>query len=216
MTKPSQDRPPHEIPDDPEEIEILEIEGMAESAVPAADRDLDILFDERQEAPAQAPPPVREPPRETAASGERLMRLQADFDNLRKRIEREEAEFRKVATSRLVTALLPVLDNFERALASARPERDEGAFRTGVEMIHRQLLDVFRKEGLTPVDALGRPFDPMMHEALATEPSSTLPPNTVIEEIQRGYFLHDRLLRPALVRVSEGAAAEDADPREEP
>lgn len=121
-----------------------------------------------------------------------------------------------MATSRLVTSLLPVLDNLERAIATERPEGEDVALRTGVQLIHRQLIEVLRREGLRPVDALGQPFDPAIHEALATEPAPGLPPNTVVEEIQRGYFLHERLLRPALVRVSvrEGPVADDSGPRE--
>jgi molecular chaperone GrpE len=218
MSNSSQGGPPREVPDDSEEIEILEIEGMPEPDGPPADEDVEVPFDEETAAPARGPEAVEEPREESESRG-RLIRLQADFDNLRKRIEREEAEVRKTASIRLVTALLPVIDNFERAMATERAEGDDGAFRAGVELIHRQMLDVLRREGLKTVEALGRPFDPTVHEAFGTEPASAFPPNTVVEEIQRGYLLHERLLRPALVRVSVSAgdepAAEDADPRED-
>jgi molecular chaperone GrpE len=213
MGRVGKDRQRPAVPDDPEEIEILEIEGMAESEAPPARDEIEILFDERPE-PSRAPA-VQETP-EDAASRDRLLRLKADFDNLRKRIEREQEEFRNVATSRLVTALLPVLDNLERAIASAGSEGGEASLRVGVELIHRQLLDVLRKEGLRPVDAVGQPFDPMIHEAVATDETPGYPPNTVIEEVQRGFFIHDRLLRPALVKVSlnANAGAEDDGSRE--
>jgi molecular chaperone GrpE len=217
MTVSSQGGPPHDVPDDSEEIEILEIEGMPEPDGPLADEEVEVPFEEEAIPPARAPEAVEEP-REEPGSRERLIRLQADFDNLRKRIEREEAELRKVASIRLMTALLPVIDNFGRAVATQRVEGDDGAFRSGVELIHRQMLDVLHKEGLRAVEALGRPFDPTVHEAFATESASAFPPNTVIEEVQRGYLLHDRLLRPALVRVSVSPgtepAAESADPQE--
>ncbi len=204
MTLDRDDRGTRDAPPEPEEIEILEVEGMEEPGPDAGTDEIVVDFDD-------AAPPARRPeePREEQAARERLLRLQADFENLRKRIEREQAEFRAVATIRLVRELLPVLDNFERALASERPEGESAAFRAGVELIHRQLLEALRKEGLRPVDALGRPFDPEVHEAVAVEPATGLPDHTVIEEIQRGYFLRERLLRPALVKVGTGGGPGD-------
>jgi molecular chaperone GrpE len=102
-----------------------------------------------------------------------------------------------------------VLDNFERAFSTELPSEDGRAFQQGVALIFRQLLDELRREGLTAVDSLGQPFDPRLHEAVATERMSGLPENTVVEEIRRGYLLHDRLLRPAQVRVAVGES-EDA------
>ena len=207
MTKDSQDGATREAPCDPDEIEILEVEGMDDAGARNGRDEVEVVFEER--------PPAAEP-REDSATRERLLRLQADFENLRKRIEREQAEFRTVATIRLVTELLPVLDNFDRAIASERLEGENEAFRAGVELIHRQLAEALKREGLRQVDALGQPFDPAIHEAVATAPATGIPENTVIDEIQRGYFLRERLLRPALVRVSVGGdgGAGDAVSRE--
>ncbi len=204
MTQDTQDPRSSEAPGDPDEIEIVEIEGMEEPAEESAGDEVVVDFED----PATSRPGP-EQLRADPASRDRLLRLQADFENLRKRIEREQAEFRGIATIRLVTELLPVLDNLERALASERPEGDSDAFRAGVELIHRQFVEALRKEGLRRVDALGQPFDPEVHEAVATETAAGLPANLVIEEIQRGYFLRDRLLRPALVKVTVGEETGD-------
>jgi len=190
----------------PDDIEILEIVGVNESAddVPA-DEEVVIAFDEepadRPVAPAQSP--ARDgADGDLAETRERLLRLRADFENLKKRIEREREEYFRHATASLVARLLPVLDNFERALAAARQAGSTDSFFEGVALIQRQLLDEMRREGLRTVECLGRPFDPTLHEAVATEANPRLPANTVVEEMQRGYYFDDRLLRPALVRVT--------------
>jgi molecular chaperone GrpE len=214
MPNPGRNGPLREAPADSEEIEILEIEGMPEPGGAFASEGVEVPFDEDVKAPPQELAAAEEM-REDAASRERLLRLQADFDNLRKRIERDEAEQRRTANARLVTALLPVIDSFERAMATEPGKGDDGTFRAGVELIRRQMLDVLGKEGVRTVESLGKPFDPTMHEAFTVSLAPELPPNTVIEEIQRGYLLNGRLLRPALVRVSvsasEDSVAEDAD-----
>ncbi len=106
------------------------------------------------------------------------------------------------ASAQLISRLLPVLDNFERALNAASQTEGGPGFYDGIALIFRQLLEELRREGLTAVDTVGEPFDPEVHEAVATSTDSDFPPNTVVEELQRGYLLHDRLLRPALVQVS--------------
>jgi len=144
---------------------------------------------------------------------DQLKRLQADFENFKKRVDREQEESRRHAASALVGRLLPVLDNFERAVAVGyEREQFDRSFHDGVALIFRQLLDELRKEGLTAVDAVGELFDPNLHDAVATDPESGLPPNTIVEEMRRGYQLHDRLLRPALVKVAVGADESDTDP----
>jgi len=141
-----------------------------------------------------AAPPLEDP-------GERAARLAADFEGLRRRVEREREAHERQAAARLIERLLPVLDNFERALGGAQGTPG-ASFRDGIALIFRQLLDELRKEGLIAVDTVGEPFDPQVHEAVAAEHASELPPHTVVEELQRGYLLHDRLLRPALVKVT--------------
>ena len=117
-------------------------------------------------------------------------------------MEREREANERHAAAGLVTRLLPVLDNFERALSSEVPTEEGRAFQEGVALIFRQLLDELRKQGLAAVDSLGQEFDPTVHEAVAMDADSGLPPNTVVEELRRGYLLHDRLLRAAQVKVS--------------
>ncbi|SFQ99745.1 nucleotide exchange factor GrpE [Desulfoscipio geothermicus] len=131
----------------------------------------------------------------------RLVRLQADFDNYRKRVQKEKEDFFKYASASLCEALLPVLDNFQLALAAR--EEDPAKVVEGVEMIYRQLQDVLQKEGLTPVAAVGEQFDPVKHEAVMQEATEEHPENTVIEELRRGYYLKDRVIRPAMVKVAK-------------
>jgi molecular chaperone GrpE len=129
---------------------------------------------------------------------DRLARLQAEFENARKRAEREKADFRDYATGNVVEQFLPVLDNFERAL-NATGSADQ--LRSGVELIVKQMDDVLRQLQVTPVAAVGEEFDPRYHEALGQVERDDLPDHFVAEEIRRGYKLRERLLRPSLVRV---------------
>ncbi|WP_353894340.1 nucleotide exchange factor GrpE [Proteinivorax hydrogeniformans] len=128
-----------------------------------------------------------------------LARLQADFDNFRKRTTKEKSDIIKSANSDLILKLLPVLDNFELALQN----QQEDGFRKGVEMILRQLVDTLEKEGLQEIDALNKPFDPTLHEAVMQEDNDTVEENTVIEVMRKGYLLNDKLLRPSMVKVSK-------------
>ncbi len=131
---------------------------------------------------------------------DRLARMQAEFENARKRAERERAEFRDFATGNVVEQFLPVLDHFEMALkASGSVEQ----LRSGVELIVKQMGEVLRQLQVTPVPAVGEPFDPRVHEALGTVEREDIPDQHVAEEIRRGYKLRDRLLRPAMVRVAD-------------
>ncbi len=188
-----------------EEIEILEVVGIGEDRAPVSkdEDDGEVVITFPEEAPA-----ARIPPDEVRVEGEpadaegRLLRLRADFENLRKRVEREREDYYRHATASFVARLLPVLDNLERALVSVRGGREADPLLSGVELIHRQFLDELRREGLRKVECLGLPFDPAVHEAVATRNDTELAANTVVEELQRGYHFEDRLLRPALVRVT--------------
>lgn len=138
---------------------------------------------------------------------EALARRQADFENYRKRIERERAELYGRVVGDVVSKLLPVLDNLHRALdaeASMQATESEGFrhFLHGVELIDKQLTDVLEGLGLQPIEAVGQPFDPHIHEAVATEQSDDYEPDTVVQELARGYRLGERLLRPAIVKVA--------------
>jgi len=137
---------------------------------------------------------------------EQLMRRQAEFENFRKRVDRERSDVHLQARSNVVVEMLPVLDNLERALEFA-PKGEAGEavcenILTGVKLIHRQFLDVLIGLGLSPVKALGEPFDPHMHEAVTTEANNDLPENTIVAELQKGYKLGEKLLRPAMVKVA--------------
>ena len=131
----------------------------------------------------------------------RYLRTLADFDNLRKRTEREKADFFRYATAAVLKDLLPILDNFDRAMEHSDAD-DE--FHKGVELIYKQLYDVLYRNGLRPIDELGVHFDPNIHEAVVREEDPTVPSHTVTMILQKGYFLHDRLLRPAMVKVAVG------------
>jgi molecular chaperone GrpE len=137
----------------------------------------------------------------------RYLRTLADFDNLRKRTEREKSEFARYATSGVLKDLIPVLDNFDRALEHSDADDD---FHKGVELIYKQLYDVLTKHGLRPIDEVGVHFDPNIHEAVVREEDSSVPSHTVTAILQKGYFLHDRLLRPALVKVAVGGPDQPA------
>jgi molecular chaperone GrpE len=132
---------------------------------------------------------------------DRLARSQAEFDNARKRAAREQAEFREYAAADVLRGLLPVLDSFERALKAGG---DGSEFRSGVELIYRQLQDALVKAGVQPIKAVGEPFDPKVHEAIEMVDTAQVPDHHVLDELQRGYKYKDRLLRPAMVRVARG------------
>jgi len=134
---------------------------------------------------------------------DQLLRRQAEFENYRKRIERERAETFQRSRADVLLEMIPILDNLERALLSI--EENEGgpdATRHGVELIHKQFKDALMKFGLRPVESLGCAFDPHVHEAVTIEPTDEHKENTIIEEFQKGYKIGDRLLRPAKVKVA--------------
>jgi molecular chaperone GrpE len=135
---------------------------------------------------------------------DRLLRKTAEFDNYRKRTERERIQLSEAAAADLLTELLPLVDDMERAL-KADPGGDAGeAVRKGVELIHKQMLEILRKRGVRPIEALGADFDPHFHMAVAHDPAEGRREGEVIEEFRRGYMLGDRLLRPAMVKVAKG------------
>lgn len=132
---------------------------------------------------------------------DRLARLQAEFDNYRKRSMKENADFRDYAVADTARSLLPVIDNFGLAIRNAESHPED--FRKGVELIHKQLQDVLQKMNVQRVPAEGQPFDPRLHEAIEMVESNDVPDNHVLQELQPGYKIKDRLLRPAMVRVAK-------------
>ncbi len=142
---------------------------------------------------------------------DRHLRKLAEFENHKKRSERERQEYFKIALAGFANDFLPILDNFQRALEHARPEDLMSDFGQGVVIINRQLHELWKPYGLIPIDTTGA-FDPNLHEAVATEATDRVPPNTILAELQRGYFLNDRLIRPAMVKVSVRKSDPDAAP----
>ena len=134
---------------------------------------------------------------------DRLARLQAEFDNFRKRNAREQQEFRDFALAEAIKLLLPVLDSFDRALAT--PERSGEEFHAGIELINRQFHDALAKLGVEPIETRGEPFDPNLHQAVALVETDEAEDHHVLDELQRGYLLKNRLLRPSMVRVASNS-----------
>ena len=134
---------------------------------------------------------------------DRLLRMTAEFDNYRKRVDRERRELSEAASVDLIRDLLPVVDDLERAMAASRRDAagTESALLTGVELIHRQILDQLRRRGVEPIDAVGQMFDPQIHESVAAEPAAGKPDGEIIEELRRGYRAGTRLLRASMVKV---------------
>ncbi len=167
-------------------------------------------IEHEMEAAAQAA--LGGPPAPAPAGDEfrdRYLRTLADFENFRKRAEREKDDFRRYALVGVVRDLLPVIDNFERALEHAE-EGDE--FHKGVALIYKQFFEVLTRHGLKPITDSGVRFDPNIHEAVMREEDPSVPSHTVVAVLQKGYFLHDRLIRPAMVKVAVGGPDEHGSP----
>ena len=156
-----------------------------------------------------AEPDIEELKRQLEERQDRLMRALAETDNVRRRAQRDREDYVKYAAETLLRDLIPVLDNFDRALAAARTAGESGTVVSGVELIQRELLRVLEKAGLSRYSAVGERFDPTRHEAIARVVSADRPPDTVVQETAAGYLLGGRVLRPAMVVVA-GAPDEDA------
>ncbi len=133
-----------------------------------------------------------------------LLRKQAEFDNYRKRVERERQTLADAAAAGMLEELLPLMDDLERALKADAVGESAEAYRRGVEIIHKQLGDILRKRGVRPIEATGADFDPYYHQAVAHDPADGRRDGEIIEEFRRGYMLGDRLLRPSMVKVAKG------------
>jgi len=138
-----------------------------------------------------------------------LIRLQADFDNYRKRTDRERHSERHRGAEVIVESILPVLDGFERAISSHR-DAAHNEYREGFQLIRKQLLDALSKHGLQKIDAVGKPFDPNFHHAIERVETAEQPDDAVLEELQSGYIFHGKVLRPAMVRVAANPAGHAA------
>jgi molecular chaperone GrpE len=159
--------------------------------------------------PLQASDTAQDPPadplqRERDDYYQRLLRKTAEFDNFRKRVERERRELSEWAAADVLGDLLAVMDDFGRALATPAPA-EAAPYRTGVELIHRALSELVRKRGVTAIESLGADFDPHLHQAVAYEEVPGARDGEIVEELQKGYKLGDRLLRPAMVKVAKAS-----------
>ena len=138
----------------------------------------------------------------------RALRYQADLDNYRRRVARDSEDRLKYATLPLLTSLLDVVDNLDRALQSASTDNDGESLRAGVEMVAQQLATTLDSANVKRIESVGLPFDPNLHEAIQMQSSDTVPQNSITMEVQAGYRLHERVIRPAKVMISTGPAVD--------
>lgn len=139
---------------------------------------------------------------ESQRNYDNYLRALAEVENTKKRVAREREEYLKFANVNIVKKILPLIDDLNRAIEMARLSADVEALAKGVEMVANQLGEVLKGEGVTAIESVGKPFDPQYHEALTVQASDEHPENTVIEQFQTGYVMHDRVIRPSLVKVS--------------
>lgn len=135
---------------------------------------------------------------------DQMLRKIAEYDNLKKRAERRAQESSKYAVEGVIKDIIPIIDSVERAIESTNESKDFDALSEGIQLIHKQLLDALQGRNVGPIEAIGENFDPTHHEAIMHVESEEVPENAVIEEFQRGYTLHDRVIRPSMVSVSKG------------
>ncbi len=160
-----------------------------------------------QDADGAVAPELEQAREEAQRNYDQYLRVAADLENFRKRAQREKEELSKFANERILREILPVVDNLERAVEHARQENSSGeGLLEGVEMTLTQFGKVLEKFGVTPVNSIGEPFDPARHEAVGQLETAEHAPNAVAQELQKGYLLHERLLRPAMVMVAKAPA----------
>ena len=177
---------------------VLEDSG---ESIEQIEQEMEVAAQEAAEGKKDPAPTAELVDQEMRDVRDRYLRTLADFENYRKRADREKTEFFKYALAGTIKDLLPVLDNFDRALEHAEEGDD---FHKGVSLIYKQLFDVLQRHGLKPINEPNVHFDPNIHEAVVTEEDHSVPAHMVIAILQKGYYLHDRLLRPALVKVAVG------------
>lgn len=158
-----------------------------------------------QQDPSDSSVQLDELRKQSEENYQRFLRTQADFENFRRRTRQEKEELSKYASMQLIEKLLPVIDNFERALLATKGANEDNsaeAFIKGVDMIFRQIEQMLEQEGLKPMETIGRPFNPEFHQAIMQVESKEYEEGIVVEEVQKGYMLKDKILRPAMVKVS--------------
>lgn len=185
----------------------------------SSDDVIEVKWRKKERAPRETPAPVEDVAalrQDLTVAQERIKELEArvhrsaaDMSNLRKRTEAERGEMEQFATMRLVAEILPVLDNFERALATIPGDLARLTWIHGVMLIERHLQSILERQGLAPVEATGKPFNPYEHEAISEVETAEAAPGTVVREYQTGYTMHGRVIRPALVEIAAAPAAEN-------
>ena len=170
--------------------------------------DEDVEKEETEEKELTAEEEMAVMQQEMVDARDMMLRLAAELDNYKKRTVKERQSLIKYASQSIIQELIPILDNFERAIESATKSRDFDSFLEGVELIFRQMYDALERKGVSKIEALGKAFDPNIHEAIAQVATEECPENTVIEELQKGYMLYDRVIRPSRVAVSCGIKEE--------
>jgi molecular chaperone GrpE len=189
-----------------EQLEDSQDESSNQSGGQTAESNSEVELEAKVEAARQ----------EAQLNYDRFLRVSAEFDNYRKRSARETQDFRKYANESLLKELLPVVDTLELAIKSAREEsKGQESIVNGIDLTLKEILRVLNKFGVQPIEALNQPFDPVFHQAVVGQESDTHPKNTVIQELQKGYTLHDRLLRPAMVVVAKPKTDGDAGQTDE-
>jgi molecular chaperone GrpE len=182
------------------EVPIQSEEQLEEAVI--VDEQVEPIQSEEQFEEAAADTQLEELRKQADENQQRYLRVQADFDNFRRRSRLEKEDFAKYASLKLIEQLLPVVDNFERALSSSKDTKDFEALVKGLDMTFRQLDQLLAQEGLTPIEAVGQPFNPEFHQAIMQVESEEHEEGIVVEEIQKGYLMKDKVIRPAMVKVS--------------
>jgi molecular chaperone GrpE len=205
----------HKLMAQKKNIVIEEENGSATQESTKTPSDVELAEDEPKgdEESIQEEDPINALEEELAAAQaeaseyrDRMLRMAAELDNYKKRSSRELDDLKKYATENLIRQLLTVVDNLERAIASASPENQNGkSVVDGVALTLAEIMKILEKQNVSVIDSLGEPFDPAFHQAMCQEERLDKPPNTVVQEFQKGYLIHDRLLRPAMVVVSKAA-----------
>src|ERR1700675_3131040 len=198
-----------------QQVVMKKANGKTQTEMRGLDLEHELPPADGDDRPSEAAPSVAAPEEASGPAAElqklrperdslldRLARTQAEFENARRRAAKEQQDFRDYAAADAIKALLPVIDSFERAL---QVKSEPGDFRNGVELIYKQLQDFLTKLGVRAIPAKGEPFDPRFHEAIEMVETNEAPDHHVLEELQRGYKVKDRLLRPAMVKVAKNS-----------
>lgn len=202
LSEPSEAPPEEDVYETAAPPAIKGGEKKTKSAIPVSAKTLKDKLKKKEADVKRLTSEVQHLKEEAEGLKEQFLRKLADMENLRKRLEREKNDFFKYGLSDILKDLLEILDNFERALQSAKEEPDGKTLKEGVELIYRQYQSFLLKKGVSPIELKDKTFDPAFHHAMTMEESEDIDEPEVLEELQKGYMLHDRLLRPTLVKVA--------------